>query len=515
MTLSPNGNTVALVGGDSSPDEKRKVGLWDVELGKNIVEWGGPIGNVWSVCWSSDGERVVSGSHDGTARVWDVKSGEPVQGLNPIRTGQGRVCVVSYSPNATKTATSGEGKSGIKIWDAKRRLGQRLYTIGQGYTVWSLAWTSDEKKLIAGSNGSIRIFNTATWQQIGVLEGHKHVVYAVTLSRNDRLLASTSWDHTARLWDLDTNLQVGPPLEHPDEVDCAAFSVDGKLLITGCADTNAYMWDINTILSIDARNVELKQVYESSHGSPSIEHIPPSFLEADATQGFDQLGGADELSPGFFDNLSVTPGTRPKFSALLGHFSSLLRRPQPNEAIETQQPPVSSEPLSQALLNRLSSFLRSPPNTDEVPEFPQPPMLSRLRPQVLLGHLSSLLPRSRIHTDEVIGPQQRPTPSGSRPGALISSLSSLFRSPLNADEEVELQQWPRQITSSHCNPHVVEVAAQRDKKALYVARRPKTASENAKRIKNPKPWVRVVLFLCCVSPGTDDSPGTDGTPRTT
>jgi hypothetical protein len=40
---------------------------------------------------------------------------------------------------------------------------------------------------------------------------------------------------------------------------------------------------------------------------------------------------------------------------------------------------------------------------------------------------------------------------------------------------------------------------------LHVARRPETASEKAKRIKNPKLWVRVVLFLCCVSPGTDNA----------
>ena len=41
--------------------------------------------------------------------------------------------------------------------------------------------------------------------------------------------------------------------------------------------------------------------------------------------------------------------------------------------------------------------------------------------------------------------------------------------------------------------------------ALYTARRPETASEMAKRIKNPKWWVRVVLFLCCESPSADDS----------
>ncbi|KIK41606.1 hypothetical protein CY34DRAFT_46207, partial [Suillus luteus UH-Slu-Lm8-n1] len=76
------------------------------------------------------------------------------------------------------------------------------------------------------------------------LEGHTDSVYSLTLFQNDRLLASTSVDDTARLWDLDTNLQVGPPLQHENEVECAAFSTDGKLLSTACDDNNAYVWDI-------------------------------------------------------------------------------------------------------------------------------------------------------------------------------------------------------------------------------------------------------------------------------
>ncbi|KAG1752796.1 hypothetical protein EDB19DRAFT_967082 [Suillus lakei] len=50
---------------------------------------------------------------------------------------------------------------------------------------------------------------------------------------------------------------------------------------------------------------------------------------------------------------------------------------------------------------------------------------------------------------------------------------------------------------------------------LYVSPPQETASDKAKRIKNPEWWVRMVLFLCCVSPGTDDSPGTNATPRST
>jgi WD40 repeat protein len=111
-----------------------------------------------------------------------------------------------------------------------------------------LAWTSDQEKLISGlENGLIRIFDTA-WQELAILEGHQNTVYALSLSPNDRLLASASWDGTARLWNIDTNLQVGSPLQHEDAVNGAAMSSDGKLLVTGCEDNNAPVWDVHTIL---------------------------------------------------------------------------------------------------------------------------------------------------------------------------------------------------------------------------------------------------------------------------
>jgi WD40 repeat protein len=218
-------------------------------MGKVVLKWKGHSGGVTSVCWSPDGERVVSGSNNEmVVRVWDVKNGKPVQGLNPIKTGHEYdwVSAVSYSPEAKLIATGGLR---IAVWDAKT--GKRISKIELELAVYSLAWTSDEKKLIAGSWGSIRIFNTATWQQIAVLDGHPGTagrdIKCLTLFSNDRLLASTSSDKKARLWDLDTNLQVGPPLQHEHEVQCAAFSADGKLLSTGCFD-KVYVWDIQAIL---------------------------------------------------------------------------------------------------------------------------------------------------------------------------------------------------------------------------------------------------------------------------
>jgi len=241
MALSPNGKTLA------SGSHIGTVRVWDIETGKVIAKWEVHNECVELVCWSPDGERVASGFSDGIVWVWDVKSGEPVKGLNPIKTGFQSVFAVSYSPEATMIATGGSKEHGIKIWDAKT--GKLLSTIEDDRAVWSLTWTSDEKKLITGMfSGLIRIFDTTTWQGIAVLDEHEYGVTSLTLFPNDRLLASTSWDQTVRLWNLDTNLQVASPFRHENDINCAAFSADGKLLSTGCDDGNAYVWDVQAIL---------------------------------------------------------------------------------------------------------------------------------------------------------------------------------------------------------------------------------------------------------------------------
>jgi len=260
IVLSPNGKTIAS-GGRSG-----KVMLWDVKTEKLVARWTGHTHGAMSLCWSVDGERVVSGDDDGTMRVWDVESGDTV--LGPINTGHKYVYAVIYSPDTTKIATGGY-ENALKIWDAKT--GNLLSTIKHDQGVLSLAWTSDQKKLIAGSRGSIRIFNTATWQQSAILEGHGFSVFSLSLFQNDRLLASASYDDTARLWNLDTNLPVGPPIQHQDTVHSAAISADGKQLVTACGDNNAYVWDIHPTLK-DAGLEDLLSTHDVNTSASALLH---------------------------------------------------------------------------------------------------------------------------------------------------------------------------------------------------------------------------------------------------
>ncbi|KAG1785379.1 WD40-repeat-containing domain protein [Suillus plorans] len=334
---------------------------------------------------------------------------------------------------------TGGYEEGIKIWDAKT--GELLSMIEPGQMVWSLTWSSDEKKLIAGLiHGSIWIFDTATWQQTAVLEGHRSVVYSITLFPNDRLLASTSWDKTARLWNLDTNLEIGPPLQHENFVTCVAFSADGKLLSTaGWMDENAYIWNIQDILKT-AGLEDILFIPDVSANLTLTRYLIPNGRQAQKSELNNKLSDANatrrppirpaprQVLPGFFDNVQD------------GSPSSTTRRR------------VHPDPFLHRLRNAFA-----------------PSWVSR--PRALLPRLPSLFHRSPPNTDEPNEPQQHPRGPG---------------------------------TSSRRSPPVIDVPALDDKKALYVARRPERASDKAKRVDNSKWWARVVLFLCCASPSNDD-----------
>ncbi len=55
-----------------SGDQTAKV--WDSASGKELLTLKGHGGVVWSVAFSPDGQRIVTGSEDQTAKVWDSAS---------------------------------------------------------------------------------------------------------------------------------------------------------------------------------------------------------------------------------------------------------------------------------------------------------------------------------------------------------------------------------------------------------------------------------------------------------
>jgi hypothetical protein len=68
VAFSPDGRRIVT----GSEDGTAKV--WDAASGKELLTLRGHSDRVWSVAFSQDGRRIVTGSEDGTARVWAAAS---------------------------------------------------------------------------------------------------------------------------------------------------------------------------------------------------------------------------------------------------------------------------------------------------------------------------------------------------------------------------------------------------------------------------------------------------------
>ena len=109
VSFSPDGTRIVT----GSADQTAKV--WDARTGTALLELKGHTGAVTSVSFSPDGTRIVTGSEDQTAKVWDARTGTPLLDLKGHTDG---VTSVSFSPDGTRIVTGSRDQT-AKVWDAR------------------------------------------------------------------------------------------------------------------------------------------------------------------------------------------------------------------------------------------------------------------------------------------------------------------------------------------------------------------------------------------------------------
>jgi RNA polymerase sigma factor (sigma-70 family) len=89
--------------------------------------------------------------------------------------------------------------------------------------------------------------SSPTWGPLTVerttLKGHTSEVRFVAYAPNGQTLATTSYDGTLRLWNTATNQELAVVRGHTGRVHCVAFSPDGKRLATTCDDGTIRFFD--------------------------------------------------------------------------------------------------------------------------------------------------------------------------------------------------------------------------------------------------------------------------------
>ncbi|KAG1753100.1 WD40-repeat-containing domain protein [Suillus occidentalis] len=362
-----------------------------------------------------DGQRMISGSDDKTARQWDLK-GAPGKEIKDARSDcKGWVCAVAVSKNGRWVATGGGD------------------------------WKSGELKVCEVETGIVKTF-----------KGHSLRITCIDISADNMWLASGSFDETARIWNLDTSKLVAGPFKGEDPMGAVRYSPNSKkLAVRSWWGMCLEVWDVqsqkldvkvgkdspgmslprlalsfdNALLASASYNDTIKLwAFESRHllASFDVQNLWTLVLSPDSRQ----LAYTTSINDDHEICICVTPPdilaqackiarTKANLDRLLHSHatrSPAVHRKPPICAIPTVQRPPPTRDLQQPTFRRLSSLLRFSPRTNSV----RPGRKDQSR-DPLDFPATSPLPSNRIHAESA--------PSTSLPGRSTFFLQ-IFSSPI-------------------------------------------------------------------------------------
>jgi WD40 repeat protein len=203
------------------------VYVWEASTGEEIARMmHDDVINAIAI--SPNGEWVVSGSNDRTARVWEAATGKEISRMAH----ESFVNAVSFSPDGNWVVSGGSDNT-VRIWNAAT--GGELLRKSHADSVISVAFTPDGKSAISGSSDGItRVWNATSGAEVVHLIGSTGVV-----SPNGKI-AATSYKFNVWVWPIESD--INQEVLRINQVGSSAFSSDNKTIAVG--GTDFQVWDI-------------------------------------------------------------------------------------------------------------------------------------------------------------------------------------------------------------------------------------------------------------------------------
>jgi len=250
-TFSPDGSSIATVSFDST------ARIWDVKTWQPLfsplphVEWLPPQQSkppVFAVAFSPDGQRVVTGGLDGMLRLWNAATGQPIS----VRMEHhGQVRRVSFSPDGRFIVSAGFDGA-VHFWDA--HTGQLAEaTLNLHAAAMQASFDSEGRRVATiSSAGEVRVWHVTADAPVNVGRA--------TMSGNgERYVTFSENEFRVR------NARNDSPLTPPRDA--------GGIIVTGICNFSGQRIALRT--QSEGAGSELIHIFNES-GEPLSEFVVPS-----------------------------------------------------------------------------------------------------------------------------------------------------------------------------------------------------------------------------------------------
>jgi len=239
-----------------SGSEDGTLRVWDVETGRQRT-LDEHCNSVESVSVTPDGQRAVLGGSDKTLRVWDLVRGAC---LRTLEHHGHTVSCVSMTPDGRRAVSCSGYQQTLWVWDLVS--GVCLRTLRDPGHVSCVAVTGDGRRAVScsecrqtnpgfskssgGAEMALRVWDLNSGVCLHTLEAHCEDVLTISVTPDGRRAVSASFDNTLRVWDLHDGVCLRTLAGHSDMVFSVSSTPDGRRAVSGSFDNTLRVWDLDT-----------------------------------------------------------------------------------------------------------------------------------------------------------------------------------------------------------------------------------------------------------------------------
>jgi len=214
-----------------------KPNVWFADNGERLGTFNGHSGTVWECDVDFNSKRLLTGSSDCTAKLWDVKTGKELYtfnhkaGIRSVGFSHGESMILAVQDNTFSSQPT------IYIYNLAEDLAEQD--------------SEPVRELIPADSTSK--MNVALWGNF------------------NQTIISAGDDGYLRLWDVETGKEIQKVQEHKKPINDMQFSKDHTMLITASSDQSAKLFDVKTMKLL--KTYKTDRPLNSAAVSPVMPHI--------------------------------------------------------------------------------------------------------------------------------------------------------------------------------------------------------------------------------------------------